>query len=38
MGSAPDVARDHLGDSRPVDVHVRRLREEVEADPASPLS
>ena len=27
---------DYLGDSRTVDVHIRRLREKLERDPASP--
>jgi DNA-binding response OmpR family regulator len=27
---------DYFGDSRLVDVHVRRLRKKVEADPADP--
>ena len=27
---------DYLGDSRTVDVHIRRLREKLERDPAAP--
>ena len=27
---------DYQGDARTVDVHIRRLREKLEADPASP--
>ncbi|NCB30357.1 MAG: winged helix family transcriptional regulator, partial [Clostridia bacterium] len=27
---------DYIGDFRTVDVHIRRLREKIEADPANP--
>ena len=30
--------QDYIGDTRTVDVHVRWLREKIEADPSSPQS
>ena len=34
--SAEQVYRDYFGDERIVDVHIRRLRTKIEADPGSP--